>query len=142
MSNEVISRSEAIRQGKKRYFTGRPCPQGHVTERDVRRGHCCECRRNNMREAKKSEAAKAWNRQWAKEYARQMDPQMKKARNAAYHAIRKGRLTREPCQVCGSSHRIEAHHEDYLKPLDVMWLCKKHHYERHRELESQHGKRY
>ncbi len=30
------------------------------------------------------------------------------------------------CSDCGET-KVEAHHEDYSKPLDVEWLCKKHH---------------
>jgi hypothetical protein len=48
-------------------------------------------------------------------------------------ALKSGKLTRQPCQVCGEM-RVQAHHEDYSKPLDVMWLCTKHHAERHVEL--------
>lgn len=46
-------------------------------------------------------------------------------------AVRDGRLTKKPCEVCGTEEKVEAHHEDYSKPLDVMWLCFKHHRERH-----------
>lgn len=45
-------------------------------------------------------------------------------------AIDSGRLVKLPCAVCGSS-KSEAHHEDYLKPLEVIWLCKTHHFELH-----------
>jgi hypothetical protein len=58
-------------------------------------------------------------------------------------AIRYGVLIPEPCSVCGvfgknESGRsiIEAHHEDYTKPLDVVWLCQKHHRERHKMLKK------
>jgi hypothetical protein len=47
-------------------------------------------------------------------------------------AIQSGNLVREPCEVCGNN--AEAHHEDYSKPLDVTWLCKKHHAARHAEI--------
>lgn len=47
-------------------------------------------------------------------------------------AIKKGILIREPC-FCGDPNS-EGHHEDYSKPLEVIWLCPKHHGERHVEL--------
>lgn len=34
----------------------------------------------------------------------------------------------------GKCKEAQAHHEDYTKPFDVVWLCTKHHAERHREL--------
>lgn len=46
-------------------------------------------------------------------------------------AVKKWELIKLPCEVCNSINRIEAHHEDYSKPLDVKWLCKKHHVELH-----------
>lgn len=51
-------------------------------------------------------------------------------------AIKYGKLLREPCSVCGNK-KSEAHHEDYSKPLEVMWLCQLHHSERHREINRQ-----
>jgi len=46
-------------------------------------------------------------------------------------AIAKGLLTRPGhCEVCDGV-KTEAHHQDYSKPLDVMWLCVKHHNEQH-----------
>lgn len=55
------------------------------------------------------------------------------ARRAIRNEIRKCKDFRGPCLICGSRERVEAHHEDYLRPLDVMWLCKTHHLEMHRE---------
>jgi hypothetical protein len=36
--------------------------------------------------------------------------------------------------VCGTQDRVQAHHEDYSRPLDVVWLCPTHHKARHREM--------
>ena len=44
------------------------------------------------------------------------------------NAIRDGRLTRLPCEVCGSK-RSEAHHDDYRRPQIIRWFCFKHHRE-------------
>lgn len=48
------------------------------------------------------------------------------------NAIREGKLIKKPCEACGKK-KVDAHHDDYTKPLEVKWLCKKHHSERHKE---------
>lgn len=40
-------------------------------------------------------------------------------------------LVKSPCSICGDL-KSKAHHDDYAKPLDVIWLCRKHHINRHR----------
>lgn len=59
-------------------------------------------------------------------------PIKRSARIAVGTAIDAGRLVRQPCEVCGSA-KSEAHHDDYSKPLDVRWLCRRHHMELHRK---------
>lgn len=53
------------------------------------------------------------------------------ARALTNSALRRGILTRGPCEVCGTD-MVEAHHDDYYKALDVKWLCKQHHDEHHK----------
>jgi hypothetical protein len=48
------------------------------------------------------------------------------ARNAVYRAIKCGKIKQLPCTVCGHL-LVHAHHEDYSRPLEVTWLCQKHH---------------
>jgi hypothetical protein len=50
-------------------------------------------------------------------------PEKIAARSAVARAVQSGKLTRKPCERCGRSKRIQAHHEDYSKPLEVIWLC-------------------
>lgn len=56
-----------------------------------------------------------------------------KANQMVTAAIKRGDIKKQPCERCGKEKAI-AHHDDYSKPLDVMWLCTKHHGERHREI--------
>ncbi len=62
------------------------------------------------------------------------NPVKRKAQKTAQYAVRTGRLVREPCCVCGTTDRINAHHEDYSRPLDVIWFCAKHHSQHHADL--------
>lgn len=64
------------------------------------------------------------------------DPRKRIARNALNGALRYGTMTRQPCAVCGAP-RTQGHHDDYDKPLDVIWLCTKHHADRHREMNDE-----
>lgn len=63
---------------------------------------------------------------------RLQNPEKYKARNAVNNAVRDGRLKKLPCEICGAAEKVQAHHHDYLKPLDVIWLCTRHHGEEHR----------
>ena len=61
------------------------------------------------------------------------------AQKAIFNEIRVGRLV--PPKICsvndGTCHgRIEAHHPDYSKNLDVIWLCVRHHAILHRKIKS------
>ena len=48
-------------------------------------------------------------------------------------AVADGRLVRpNQCEQCGISTKPDAHHEDYSRPLDVKWLCRRCHNLRHR----------
>jgi hypothetical protein len=47
-------------------------------------------------------------------------------------AIRSGKLVPQPCEICGNQ-KTDGHHTDYSKPLDVQWLCRKHHALVHRK---------
>lgn len=49
------------------------------------------------------------------------------------YEIKIGRVIRMPCEICGNK-KSHGHHEDYSKPLDVIWLCSIHHGERHRKV--------
>ena len=69
------------------------------------------------------------NRAWRAE-----DKRRTAAHNAVARAIRNGSLFRLPCIRCKAEKSI-AHHEDYDKPLEVMWLCQPCHKQRHKELD-------
>lgn len=53
-----------------------------------------------------------------------------KARKILHRAIDAGIILRGVCEVCGIKE-VDAHHDDYTRPLAVRWLCKEHHYAAH-----------
>ena len=49
-------------------------------------------------------------------------------------AIVNGILERKKiCEICKIDKSYEAHHHDYSKPLEVIWLCRTCHYELHNQ---------
>jgi len=52
--------------------------------------------------------------------------------------IEKGKIDKpDSCSECKKNmpkNKIQGHHEDYSKPLDVIWLCDLHHKKRHKEI--------
>ena len=68
------------------------------------------------------------------------NPHKRKASHVVNNAVRGGKLLKLPCEVCGSTVRIHGHHDDYEKPLEVVWLCAAHHSQRHKQLREQERK--
>ncbi len=90
-----------------------------------------ERERQRKKEAKRRELGlvKPYNR-------KQQSPASRKEKYGEYtNAIKYGKLTPEPCEVCGKN-KTQGHHEDYSKPLNVIWLCVRHHQDRHIHLRN------
>jgi hypothetical protein len=61
-------------------------------------------------------ACRKWNK---------ANPEKRRAHWKTWKAIQSGKLVRSPfCQLCLAGGKVEAHHEDYALPLDVVWLCR------------------
>ena len=59
-------------------------------------------------------------------------PERHQARTTLGNAVRDGRVIPWPmCAVPECACRPQAYHPDYSRPLDVVWLCDKHHKEVH-----------
>lgn len=62
---------------------------------------------------------------------RKNNPLKYKAHRVLNSAIKIGEIIRQPCEICGNP-KSEGHHEDYSKPLEVIWLCRKCHRKLHK----------
>jgi hypothetical protein len=87
--------------------------------------------REKGREYQKQNRNKANER--LRKYRRTKEGNIKeKARSKVQTALRNGSLIRPSiCEDCKKDVFVEAHHEDYSKPLDIQWLCKDCHWKRH-----------
>lgn len=64
-----------------------------------------------------------------------VNPDARAAHVLLGNAVRRGEIKKpECCPQCGQfkpSRQIHAHHEDYSKPLEVVWMCAMCHVEHH-----------
>lgn len=79
-------------------------------------------RRERAQSAREKQAAKERTTRWRVE-----NPEKRSAQKKVGHALKTGKLERQPCEVCGTTENVHAHHDDYSKPLEVRWLCVAHH---------------
>lgn len=113
-------------------------------------GHLNKCKECTKKDANKHrsdniEKVRAYDRERAKLPHRKAlktiltrawraeDERRAKAHSAVSLSIKNGKIVREPCVKCGREDSL-AHHEDYDKPLDIVWLCQPCHKQRHKEI--------
>jgi ribosomal protein S27AE len=83
---------------------------------------------------RRRERSRAWKQQNGDRHEannkayRRRHRERQRARGQVTVAVRLGLLVRGACERCGAAE-VEAHHDDYGKPLKVRWLCRKHHNE-------------
>jgi len=119
------------------------CPKDwQIKSRDMRCLPCKRLQQNAANAAKgeklKEEARAAYQRRREYYLSYQANPErrfIRAARRKVATEIEAGRLTREPCVVCGEK-QSEAHHDDYDKPLNIVWLCRRHHMDHHLMLKA------
>ncbi len=143
---------EAVKECKKEY---RNSPEGVVREKESReRNKHKHTQRIRDWTVENEDRVKEVKGEWRKnnagviklyalKYSDKTNARKKRYRAANKHKLRAhylvsvalttGELVKLPCHVC-DDFNSQAHHEDYSKPLEVMWLCQTHHSERHEEL--------
>jgi len=115
------------------------CDQCHVeysvTQRERPRGvkHFCsiKCRNDFYRPIFSQERQGKGNPCYRHGKSRKSQFYWNDKTGPAWLASRK--LKKKPCSVCGEP-LAHAHHPDYAKPTEVVWLCPLHHRQEHKRL--------
>ncbi len=149
----LSERKQAMLAGLPFYSTGKPCKHGHIAKRFTYNAQCTECSRIAAGAYYKNNAGKILTKKYihdkdrskkirqTKRYkethnANRRKPEYKikeRAHTIVCKAVKNGILKRLPCEKCGKQ-KSEAHHDDYSKPLEVIWFCHTCHMEHHRNL--------
>lgn len=67
MQSEILYRTDAIKEGKTRFFTGLPCIRGHRALRQTSNGNCVECIKKRKQKNKKVDLYKKQREAWLRE---------------------------------------------------------------------------
>ncbi len=114
---------------------------GHPRMRDKHFNKCIECSKADVlsHRANNLERIRAYDRkrnQLPQRIAgrnKYPSPEKRIAQHALGNAVRAGRIKKSKvCEDCGMSGSVQGHHDDYSKPLKVIWLCVPCHAKRHR----------
>lgn len=93
---------------------------------------CRECHRVSLaKQREKHGGAAARNKVWESKNRQKALAH----RKVEYH-LSVGNIVRRPCEICGDPNS-QAHHKDYAVPLEITWLCPRHHAAMHHDGESE-----
>lgn len=151
-SNAVVRESkkknlEKVRSQQRQYATSHKqeigcyrqenASQINAQRKQYRLDHKAETAAYKLKVKDKYKAHRAKvTREWRLKY-----PERARAHAIVGRAVRSGKLTKaNECARCGAIGRLEAHHEDYSKPLNVIWLCRTCHAIRTLEINEVIGK--
>lgn len=90
---------------------------------------CPHCGQDITLQRTGAEQARMWrqnNREKARAHNRSRRYKQREkvlARQKLQNAVTSGKMTRGPCELCGSNSPTEGHHDDYTQPLNVRWFC-------------------
>lgn len=130
---KAYSQTEKYKESKKKYVTS---DRGRELNRKYKKEQWR--RMNEEQKERHRERCKFWRKTEKGKASKDAERAryIAMGRYRVYHkvltALRNGTLTKQPCESCGEA-RAQAHHHDYSMPLDVRWLCAKHHAEEHRQ---------
>lgn len=113
--------------------TGRPralCKVCYTQRRVAHRKKHAERYRQYNRDEKKARSKELSKRAMDRYHTDEVYRTKVRARAYVNSHIRRGKLTRKPCESCGDA-RSQGHHNDYSKPLEVRWLCAACHTKEH-----------
>ncbi len=97
-------------------------------------GHCSRCDQKRRKGSRYCRQHHNEYQRLSRKKHRDLPPETKARAVCRAYAnvyLRRGKITRGPCAICGATDHIEMHHENYTKPLDIIWLCRAHHKEFH-----------
>jgi hypothetical protein len=125
--------------------------------RDLKKSdyQCAPCRKKWLHDYRKDRKAsgrpvitgnmpKEWYSEYSKKYFSVLENRERRNRNAKNYrtipqvavkqaarlevrrSLERQEIDKFPCVMCGSLN-VEAHHVDYHRPLDVVWVCREHH---------------
>lgn len=90
----------------------------------------CAAERDSQKYQNRKHYFSAYQKQYSQKF-----PEKRLAHILVNKALSSGELIKQKCIKCGNPD-TEGHHEDYSKPLEVIWLCNKHHQRLHQMLRS------
>lgn len=77
------------------------------------------------------------DQKWARQAKwRKNNPKATWAHQCLRSALKRGLVVQGVCEVCGDPN-TEAHHDDYDRPMEVRWLCRRDHKAEHRRLKCE-----